>query len=40
MYRKTSPSSGWGGGHKILGMEGGEIGVNCVAWEGGFQQWL
>ena len=30
-----------GEAHKMSGMEGGErIGVNCVAWEGGFQHWL
>ena len=34
---------GGGGGveaHNMSGMEVGGIGVNCVAWEGGFQQSL
>ena len=25
---------------KCQGWKGERIGVNCVAWEGGFQQWL
>ena len=48
MYRKTSPSSGGGGGggggggetHKMSGIEGERIGVNCVAWEGEFPHWF
>ena len=35
---------GGGGGEerpiKCQGWNGERIGVNCVAWEGGFQQWL
>ena len=31
-----------GEAHKMSGMHGRgkRIGVNCVAWEGGFQHWL
>ena len=29
-----------GGGHKMSGMEGERIEVNCLARKGGFQQWL
>ena len=30
-----------GEAHRMSGMEGGKrIGVNCVAWEVGFQHWL
>ena len=39
--QKLAKPRGVGKGHKTTGMEGGErIGVNCVAWEGGFQCWL
>ena len=37
---ETREARGVGKAHKTSGMEGGErIGVNCVAWEGGFQYW-
>ena len=38
---ETREARGGGEAHKMSGMEEGErIGVNCVAWEDGFQHWL